>query len=256
MYFGAGNPGNKDMQHPNTDAILKIDLDRSRATFGQIVASYQGNVDQYSSALQALSQTPACQVSADPSVPDPLDDPICGQLDLDFGAAANLFKTSSGTELVGDLQKSGVYHVANAATMKPAWTALVGASCQVCNAASTAFDGSSIEGVGTPGGTAFSLARDTGATNWLSPVGDGIHYQSVSTADGVVWTVDGESNLDAFDAATGAPLLRRPLSVDAGGPVANAGSPGVSIAEHAVFAAAGGAGYVSTTGYVIAYRAG
>jgi hypothetical protein len=30
----------------------------------------------------------------------------------------------------------------------------------------------------------------------------------------------------------------------------------VSIAEHAVFAAAGGAGYVSTTGYVIAYRAG
>jgi outer membrane protein assembly factor BamB len=206
--------------------------------------------------LQALSQTPACQVSADPSVPDPLDDPVCGQLDLDFGAAANLFKNSSGTELVGDLQKSGVYHVANAATMKPAWTALVGASCQACNAASTAFDGSSIQGVGTPGGAAFSLARDTGATNWLSPIGDGIHYQSVSTADGVVWTVDGQSNLDAFDAATGAPLLRRPLSVDAGAPVANAGSPGVSIAEHAVFAAAGGAGYVSTTGFVIAYRAG
>jgi glucose dehydrogenase len=256
LYFGAGNPGNKDKQHPNTDAIVKIDLDRSRPTFGQIVGSYQGNVDQYSSALQALSQTPACQVSADPSVPDPLDDPVCGQLDLDFGAAANLFKNSSGTELVGDLQKSGVYHVANAATMKPAWTALVGASCQACNAASTAFDGSSIEGVGTPGGTAFSLARDSGATSWLSPIGDGIHYQSVSTADGVVWTVDGQSNLDAFNAATGAPLLRRPLGVDAGAPVANAGSPGVSIAEHAVFAAAGGAGYVSTTGYVIAYRAG
>jgi polyvinyl alcohol dehydrogenase (cytochrome) len=256
VYVGAGNPGNKDMQHPNTDAILKIDVDRSRPTFGQIVASYQGNVDQYTSELQALSQTPACQVSADPSVPDPLDDPVCGQLDLDFGAAANLFKSSSGTELVGDLQKSGVYHVANAATMKPAWTALVGASCQACNAASTAFDGSSIEGVGTPGGTVFSLGRDTGATNWLSPIGDGIHYQSVSTADGVVWTVDGQSNLDAFDAATGAPLLRRPLSADAGAPVANAGSPGVSIAEHAVFAAAGGAGYVSTTGYVIAYRVG
>ena len=74
-------------------------------------------------------------------MPDPLDDPVCGQLDLDFGASANLFRASDGTELVGDLQKSGVYHVADAAIMKPAWTALVGASCEVCNAASTAVSG-------------------------------------------------------------------------------------------------------------------
>lgn len=256
LYWGAGNPGSKDKQHPNTDAILKIDLDRSRPTFGQIVAAYQGNVDQYASALQTLSQTPACQVSADPAVPDPLDDPVCGQLDLDFGASANLFRTSSGTELVGDLQKSGVYHVANAATMKPAWTALIGASCQACNAASTAVDGSSIEAVGTPGGTMFSLARDAGSTNWVSPVGDGIHYQSVSAADGVVWTVDGASNLDGFDAATGQPLVRRAMSADADAPVTNATSAGVSIAEHELFAAAGGLSYESAPGYVIAYRAG
>lgn len=256
VYFGAGNPGSKTKEHPNTDAILKIDLDPSRSTFGEIVASYQGNVDQYSSALQTLSQTPACEVSADPSVPDPLDDPVCGQLDLDFGAAANLFTNSDGTELVGDLQKSGVYHVADAATMKPAWTALVGASCQACNAASTAFDGSSIYGVGTPGGTMFSLARDTGSASWLSPVGDGVHYQSVSTADGVVWTVDGDGNLDAFDAANGAPLVHRPLSVDAGTPVTSITSAGVSIAEHEVFAAAGGLSYEAAPGFVIAYRAG
>jgi polyvinyl alcohol dehydrogenase (cytochrome) len=256
LYFGAGNPGSKDKQHPNTDAILKIDLDRSRPTFGEIVASYQGNVDQYASALQTLSQTPACQVSADPSVPDPLDDPVCGQLDLDFGASANLFRTSAGTELVGDLQKSGVYHVADAATMKPAWTALVGASCQACNAASTAVDGNAIEGVGTPGGTMFSLARDSGSTNWVSPVGDGVHYQSVSVADGVAWTVDGASNLDGFDATTGRPLVRRPMSVDAGSAVTDATSSGVSIAEHELFAAAGGLSYESAPGYVIAYRAG
>jgi outer membrane protein assembly factor BamB len=206
--------------------------------------------------LQALSQTPACQVWANPAVPDPLDGPVCGQLDLDFGAAANLFKTSAGTELVGDLQKSGVYHAANATTMKPAWTALVGASCQACNAASTAVYGGSIEGVGTPFGTMFSLARDTGARNWLSPVGDGVHYQSVSAADGVVWTVDNLANLDAFDASTGQVLAHRPLSVDAGAPVTNDTSAGVAIAEHKVFAAAGGAGYTSAPGYVIAYSAG
>lgn len=256
LYWGAGNPASKDKQSPDTDAILKIDLDQARSTFGQIVATYPGNVDQYASALQALTQTPACQISADPSVPDPLDDPVCGQLDLDFGAAANLLKSSSGTELVGDLQKSGVYHVANAATMKPAWTALVGASCQACNAASTAATGGAVYGVGTPGGVMFSLAGDNGHANWTTPVGDGIHYESTSAADGVVWTVDSQANLDGFDAATGQVLVRRPLSVDAGAPIVNNTSSGVAIAEHGLFVAAGGGGYASSTGYVVAYRAG
>ncbi len=255
LYWGAGNPSSKDKQDPNTDAILKIDLNRARSTFAQIVAAYPGNVDQYASALQALTQTPACHVSADPSVPDPLDDPVCGQLDLDFGASANLFKASDGTELVGDLQKSGVYHVADAATMKPAWTALVGVSCQACNAASTAVSGGSVYGVGTPAGVMFSLAGDTGQANWLAPVGDGIHYESTSAADGVVWTVDSQANLDAFDSGTGQVLARRPLSADAGAPIVNNTSSGVAIAEHEVLVAAGGVGYASSTGYVIAYRA-
>lgn len=255
LYWGAGNPNSKTKQYRTTDAILKIDVDPSRATFGEIVASYEGNVDQYTSELEELSHSPACEASDNPEVPYPLDDPICGQLDLDFGAAANLFTTSDGTKVVGDLQKSGVYHVANAKTMGPVWTALVGPSCFACNAASTAFDGS-VEGVATPVGEMFSLDRSTGATNWLSPVGDGTHYQSISAADGVVWTVDGASNLDGFDAANGQPLVRRPLSADAGAPVTNLTSSGVAIAEHQLFVAAGGLSYVSAPGYVIAYGAG
>jgi hypothetical protein len=70
-----------------------------------------------------------------------------------------------------------------------------------------------------------------------------------------VWTVDGLSNLDAFDAATGQPLVHRPLSVDAGAPVTNLTSTGVAIAEHEVVVAAGGLSYSAATGYVIAYRA-
>jgi hypothetical protein len=255
LYWGAGNPNSKTKEYQTVNAILKIDVDPSRTTFGEIVASYKGNVDQYTSELQKLSQSPACQASDNPAAPYPLDDPICGQLDLDFGAAANLFTTSDGTKVVGDLQKSGVYHVANANTMGPVWTALVGPSCFACNAASTAFDGS-VEGVATPVGAMFSLDRSTGATNWLSPVGDGTHYQSTSTADGVVWTVDGASNLDGFDAADGRPLVRRPLSADAGAPVTNLTSSGVAIAEHQLFVAAGGLSYVSAPGYVIAYAAG
>ena len=97
---------------------------------------------------------------------------------------------------------------------------------------------------GAPAGVAFSLADDTGSTEWLTPV-----------ADGVVWTVDSQANLDGFDAANGRVLLRRPLSVDAGAPIVNNTSSGVAIAEHKLFVAAGGAGYASTTGYVVAYRA-
>jgi Pyrrolo-quinoline quinone coenzyme C-terminus. len=255
LYWGAGNPNSKTKQYRTTDAILKIDVNPSRPTFGQIVASYEGNVDQYTATLQELSHSPACEATAT-EVPDPLDDPVCGQLDLDFGAAANLFTTSDGTKAVGDLQKSGVYHVANAKTMGPVWTALVGPSCFACNAASTAFDGSSVEGVATPGGTMFSLDRSTGATNWLSPVADGLHYRSISAADGVVWTVDSAANLDGFDAASGQPLVRRALSVDAGAPVTNETSAGIAIAEHLLFVAAGGLSYESAPGYVIAYGAG
>jgi outer membrane protein assembly factor BamB len=87
-------------------------------------------------------------------------------------------------------------------------------------------------------------------------VADGIHYQSTSAADGVVWTVDSQANLDGFDAATGQALVRRPLSVDAGVPIVNNTSSGIAIAEHELFVAAGGGGYASTTGYLVAYRAG
>ncbi len=223
-YWGAGNPNSKEKQYKTTDAILKIDVNPSRSTFGQIVASYEGNVDQYTQTLEELSHSPACEASA------------------------------NGEKVVGELQKSGVYHVADTNTMTPVWSTIVGPSCFACNADSTAFDGSSIYGVATPGGDMFSLERSRGATNWVSPIADGTHYQSVSSADGVVWTVDGDSNLDGVEASTGLPLVRRPLSADAGAPVANLTSAGVAIAEDRLFVASGGASYAPATGYIIAYK--
>jgi hypothetical protein len=64
----------------------------SRTTSGQIVAAHQGNLEQYTSALQELSHTPACEASNNPEAPYPLDDSVCGQLDV--GAAANLLTTA------------------------------------------------------------------------------------------------------------------------------------------------------------------
>ena len=250
-YVGAGNPNSKTEEDPHTNAILKIDVDRDRPTFGTVVASYKGNVDQYDAALQAVSQLPTCAVS-ETNTTWPLDDPVCGQLDLDFGASPNLMTEASGHLLVGDLQKSGTYHVAHASDMSPAWSALVGGTCQACNAASTAYDGTSVYVDGVPGGALWSLNAATGARNWVAPVGDGTHYQPISTADGVVWTVDGLGFLDGWSAADGTVLVKRSMTADVSAPTQGVLSAGVAIADHTVFAAASDPSM--STGYLVAYR--
>jgi polyvinyl alcohol dehydrogenase (cytochrome) len=271
LYWGAGNPDSKTKEHAYTNAILKIDLHRSSPSFGDIVAAYKGNVDQYTKLLQTLSKSPLCALSdLANGAPYPLDDPLCGQLDLDFGASANLFTLANGTKVVGELQKSGVYHVARADTMAPVWTRIVGISCQFCNAASTAVDGTSVFGVSTPGGFAFALNQNTGAQQWFKPVLDLVHYQSTTVADGVVYTLDGNGFLDAFNAANGASILKHQTSADAG--TITAGLPfsnGVAVAEHTVLApmtsfTSGGASTIASYGgvnlpvppgeYLIAYR--
>jgi len=259
-YVGAGNPFSKTEQAATTDAILKIDVDRARSTFGQIVGVHQGEVDQYSDALQAASQTPVCSAS-DTGMTWPLDDPACGQLDLDFGASPNLFPDGHGGLVVGDLQKSGLYHAAHSADMTAAWQTLVGGSCAACNAASTAYDGRAIYVIGTPGGMLWALDPTTGTAQWATPVADGAHYQAISTADGVVYTVDGNGFLDAWSASDGTPLVKEPMSADAGAPVGGLTSSGVAIADGMVVATASGdaneaagTGPVTASGYLIAYR--
>jgi outer membrane protein assembly factor BamB len=237
-YLGAGNPSSKQMEHRNTNAILKVDLNPG-ASYGQIVAAYKGNVDQYEASQ--LTQTPVCAASEGTALDEfPLDDPACGQLDLDFGAAPNLFQDGQGHELIGELQKSGYYHAAYTDTMERAWTAPIGGPCAFCNADSSAVVGNSIYAVGTPGGVLASMGTATGQLNWASPVADGVHYGSVSTADGVVYTLDSLGFLDAADAATGAPLLHRPVFADTKQPATNITSAGVAIARHTVYVEAGG----------------
>jgi polyvinyl alcohol dehydrogenase (cytochrome) len=255
-YLGGGNPFSHSLEHPNTNAILKVDARRWSPSFGAIVGAYKGNADQYTDALTTLSHTPVCDATA--PVDFALDDPACGQLDLDFGATPNVF-TVGGRTVVGDLQKAGVYHVADAATMAPVWNTVVGASCFACNAASTAVAGGSVFGTATPGGVEFALSASDGARQWVAPVADGAHYESTSVANGVVYTVDGGGSFDAWDAATGTPLLHRSLTLDTGLPAGGLTSNGVSVAYHTVYVAADatGASAAGTAdhGVVIAYRA-
>ena len=170
----------------------------------------------------------------------------CAQVDLDFGASPNLWTDVDGHVVVGDLQKAGVYHAVYADNMQSAWTAIVAATCvPLCNAGSTAMDGTNVYGMGGPGGHAFSLTK-SGAYRWMTPDGSEAHYQPTSAANGVVYTIDAKGHLEAFDAATGLPVLQRPTSLDAGAPTVALSSSGVAIARNTV--------YVAAAGYVIAYH--
>jgi polyvinyl alcohol dehydrogenase (cytochrome) len=249
-YVGAGNPFRPQAEHKHTDAVLKFDIDRSSARFGQIVASYKGLVDEY---IPQFSQLPCYDIPGNPAPYYPQGIGQCGDLDLDFGASPNLFTLPDGRKVVGAGQKSGVYHVMDAKTMKPVWTQLVGPPSSVGGiVGSTAVAGGQVFGPITVGGYLWSVEQAAGAHKWVAPVGDGAHWGNpVSTANGIVYTVDFRGFLNAYDAATGVSLLHRSLLI--GGPMAPTLSwGGVSIARGTVYAAVGMTGLPD--GQVVALR--
>lgn len=246
-YACGGNPASKKIEHRYSNALLKIDLDRNRpATFGTIVDSYKGDNDQY---YPGLDRQPACDALGDVLVV--VWSLACLQLDLDFGASPSLFRDSLGNLIVGDLQKSGVYHAVYADQMSRKWTQIVGAPCAACNAASPAYADVKGEGrvfgVSTPGGLTYALSAEQGRYRWLQPVADGIHFQSTSTAGGVVFTIDNFGFLTMTDADSGLLLAKRSVMVDTGGNPFDQSSQGVAIAYDMVF--------VNQGSYTLAYRA-
>ena len=239
-YAGTSNPYSKKIEHENTNAIIKIDVDPKRKTFGEIVGSYKGLIEQYDPALREAVD-PLCEAAGeDPNLQLVVGDSApCLQLDLDFGAPPNLFRDSTGRVIVGDLQKAGVYHAVDAGSMQAVWKATVGGSCPACNAAAWASDNGSVVGASAPGGMMISLDQAQGGLQWTSPIADGTHYQSTSTAGGVVFTVDNLGNLLAWDGSTGLTLLKRPVQADADGTAAGVSSSGIAIASGMVIVATG-----------------
>jgi len=159
--------------------------------------------------------------------------------------------------MVGAGQKSGVYHAFSAGTMDAAWTSIVGPPTSVGGiVGSTAYDGSAFYGPITPAGYLWSIDAADGLVRWVSPVADGAHWgEPVAVANGVVYTVDLKGFLDGYDAATGAPVLHRPIALGSGtgaNPVLSWG--GVSVARNTVYTAVGITGL--PTGFVVAFRPG
>jgi polyvinyl alcohol dehydrogenase (cytochrome) len=249
-YVGAGNPFRPQAEHPHTDALLKFDIDRSSPRFGQVLGSYKGTIDEY---VPQYSELPCYDIPGNPAPYYPQGVGQCGDLDMDFGASPNLFRLPDGRQVIGIGQKSGVYHVVDTKTMKPVWTQVVGPPSAVGGiVGSTAIAGGQVFGPITIGGYLWSLDQASGAHKWFAPVGDGAHWGNpVSTANGVVYTVDLRGFLDAYDAASGVSLLHRSLMI--GGPASPTASwGGVSIARGTIYAAVGMTGLPD--GQVVALR--
>jgi plastocyanin len=120
---------------------------------------------------------------------------------------------------------------------------------------STAYDGNAFYGPVTVGGYAWSISRSNGTPRWFMPTGDGAHWGNpVSVANGVVYTVGLTGFLDAYDAATGIPLLHHWMGADVASGDLAASWGGVSIARNTVYAAIGMTGLPNGT--VVAYRPG
>ena len=252
-YVGTGNPFQKERQHPNTDAILRLDVNRAHPSFGAILATYQGEVDTYSSSAGKL---PCVAPPGNPPPYYPQGAGSCGQIDLDFGAAPNLFTGPGGRLVVGEGQKSGVYHAVDAATMKRLWSTMAGPPSPGFGGVvgSTAIDRGAVYGPITIPGYVWSLDRAGHGMRWASPVGDGLHWgEPVAVANGVVYTVDLKGFLDAYDAKTGLPLLHRPIALGANtGTSPTLSWGGVSIARNTVYAAVGITSQAN--GFIVAFR--
>jgi outer membrane protein assembly factor BamB len=247
-YAGTGQPTNPNREHERINAILKIDLNRGHGTFGEIVDAYKATPDS------KLQSSPACQ-----SGPPEASTASCVYTDVDFSASPTLLKDSRGNPLVVEYQKSGVLHAAHRDTMQRAWEAtLSGIGAPAGNYASTATDGTSVFGVGTYPGQMFSIGRDFGSYQWVAPVVTTVGANPVTYANGVVLTADGKGFLDAYDSATGVPLLHHSMQSDVGAQCLNTGG-GVAIARNTVYAVCGerdvtfGPSDVAT-GWVIAYQ--
>jgi polyvinyl alcohol dehydrogenase (cytochrome) len=251
-FVGTANPFKPQAEHPYANAVIRYDINRKSETFGQITGSYKGNIDEY---YPGLSGMPCYDVPGNPPPYYPQGIGSCGDIDLDFGASPNLIRGPNGEKWVGAGQKSGVYHIFDAKTMKPVASQIVGPPTAVGGiVGSTAYDGENVYGPVTAPGYLWSVRGADAGFRWVGPVGDGAHWGNpVAAANNVVYTSDVSGNFNAYDARNGVQLLKRPFALGGSGPVA-ASWGGTAIARNTVYASVG-IGSLSG-GYVVAFRPG
>ena len=266
LYAGTADSDGLRRQHPYNNAILKIDAHPRRRTFGEVVGSYSGTSEHADlDELIGEERNPACGLGSTTGIDPPTffdtsSSPTCLELDLDFGASPNLYEAASGQQKVGALQKSGIYHSVDTASMAADWRFFVGSGGAAMNSATAAVDEDAVY-VGATPNLVLGLAQERGEVRWASTTDvDLFAYQPLTLANGVLYAINDFGDLVALDAASGLPLHRRAIAVDGGFDQCLGVGAGVAVARHTVFAPcdAGGpsdlAGLPGSPGGIVAYR--
>ena len=203
-FVGTANAYSKVKESQYDAAILKIDINRHRSTFGQVVGIYKGDTDAINPVLE---QEPACQVIG-PQLPDTnYAYAPCGQQDADFGAGPALI-TFHGHQVLVELRKDGWFYAVDPKTMKGIWKSLIGlnnnAEATGGNTVEPAYDGKNIY-VSTNPGTLYAINPADGSTVWLQPMQDSpVPIRPVLAANGLVFTAGaGGTGIVAHDASNG-----------------------------------------------------
>ena len=272
LYVGTSDSDGHSHQHRYNNAILRIDANPTRSTFAMVTGSYAGT-SEHADAEKIIGDdtdlseaNPVCGATGEagnvdpPTFFDTSASPTCLELDLDFGGSPNLYKDADGRSRVGALQKSGIYHSIDTATMTAAWKFTVGPGGAFMDGATAALADDRVF-VGATPNLLYALGRDAGDVRWAATTdADLFAYQPLTVANGVMYAINDSGFLLGFDNGTGLPLLRRAISVDGEFDQCLGAGAGVAVARHTVFAPcdAGGpndiAGLPSTPGGVVAYR--
>jgi outer membrane protein assembly factor BamB len=266
LYAGTADSDAHTRQHPYNNALLKIDADPRRATFGSVVASYSGTTEHaHLDALIGYPNNPLCGALGGlgldlPTFFDTSASAECLELDFDFGGSPNLYVDDAGRLRVGALQKSGLYHSVDATSMAAAWRFYVGPGGPAMDGATAAVGDRDVY-IGATPNLVYGVQRDTGRLRWLTTTGpDVFAYQPLTLANGVLYAINDAGFLVGIDAATGALRQQRLIAADGGFVSCLGVGAGVAVARNLVYAPcdAGGladlAGLPSPPGGLVAYR--
>jgi len=266
IYFGEAGPRSIKPQNPYANAMLKIDADPTRPTFGEIVNYFRD------SEINPLNPVPA---------------PICGRDDLyqdqnafvslcldddDFVTTPVIFRDSNGRKRLGMnhsrsplpvrsyndwVVPAGNFYSVDPVTMKEVWRAPSTGSRGVLHA----YDGQKLYYSSGHEGGIIAVDKNDGRVVWRSDSLGGNTWMHVSVANGVVYVQSGNraviagnpAILLALDARTGLPLAAHSLTAAIGGSVGTGQlGGGVTIARNTVLVPTNAVG--SASGFVVAYR--
>jgi outer membrane protein assembly factor BamB len=258
IYYGTANIRSINPENPFGNALLKIDADPNRATFGDIVGHFRdGTLNDYGN-YPVLST-----VCAGPFVIS-----VACIDDDDWPSSAVIYRDSSGRKLLGSTHSNGAGLPTFASVVMPSgnyfaidpdgMTEVWRAPTSGARAAVAAADASNIYYPGGALGELYAADKDTGLVLWKASVLGNNQWQHVAAANGVVYTPSGSASLAdggaamllAFDARDGTPLLQRPMAPDIGDFARGTVAGGITIARNTVYVPTNGA----AAGYLVAYR--